>query len=125
VRDWVLLILDEKARRHAAERPLEPEQGNGTKGSIDPLLRTPPEPEGCQRCGSTALFLDEARPVPMLTCGECLATRPAQAREERRAQICAVPDGSIDPSGPSLPARVALYLRALFTTATHNREARP
>ena len=122
-RDWTLCVLEERARAHLGQictkSPPELEQGRPSEGSIDP---SSPPPEGCHRCGSTALFLDEARPLPMLTCGSCLAPRPAQAREKRRAQICAVHDRPIGP--PSLPMRVALYLRGLLATATDN-EARP
>jgi ribosomal protein L40E len=150
MRDWTLCVLEERARAHLGDRmaamekakagrPPEPAAPRSAHKSGLPLPQLVPtladqgidkniakaaEPEGCRRCGSTALFLDEARPVPTFVCGECLATRPAQARETRRAQICAVPDGSIDPSRPSFLARVALHLRALFSTANDNPQPR-
>jgi hypothetical protein len=127
LRDWSLCVLDERARAHLSQirekSPPELEQGNGSKASPEALISTP-EPEGaCRRCGSLVLFLDESRPSPTFVCGECLATRPALAPEKRRAPT-PVNWANLSSFRRSLPARVALYLRALFTTA-NNREARP
>jgi hypothetical protein len=80
-----------------------------------------PAAKGCPSCGSMAIFVDESLSHPRATCGGCLATWSVLPPDKRR-RPAAVQEAPLPLTRPSLPMRVALYLRALVSTANDNAQ---
>jgi hypothetical protein len=123
VRDWALLILEERTRAHLAEalRAPTPEPSGNLCGVLVTFATWRP----CCCCGSPVLFVNgQAQSDGDVECGLCLSLREELAERLRPlpvqgAQICA--------ARPSLPVRAALHLWGLWgllSTGNDNHEAR-
>ena len=102
-------LADEAARcrraREAQRAPAPPQEGN-----LCACLVLMARWRKCCVCGSETLFVDErGRSDGDFECGLCKGIREDLAKRLR----------------PSLPMRAAMHLRALFSTANDNHEARP
>jgi len=104
-------LADEAARcrraREAQRAPAPAQEGN-----LCACLVTLARWRRCCTCQSLVLFVNaNARATGDVECKTCVDIREDLARRLR-------------PARPSLPMRAALHLRALFSTANDNHEAR-
>ena len=96
-------------RRRCLAAKTKPPAPSPIEGNLCACLVTFARWRECCVCGSETLFVDgRCRTDDAFECGLCQGIREDLAKRLR----------------PSLPMRAALHLRALFTTANDNGEAR-
>jgi hypothetical protein len=113
--------LAEDRRRCLAAKANQPTRAP-IEGNLCACLVTFAAWRPCNGCGARVLFVNEqARTTGKFTCGRC-----DERREALTMQARAYPHLENEPRDPLylLAMRAALHLRALFSTANDNGEAR-
>jgi len=103
--------LEEDRRRCLAAKTKPPTPAPAQEGNLCAVLVTFAAWRKCCVCGSETLYVNEqARTDGDFECGLCVEIRENLAKRLRQTP---------------LPARVAMHLHALWSTANDNHEARP